>query len=630
MIYAEPPSGVLPFQMLGSDTLREVTRDVILTCQLENNIDYRGTGSTNGGNAMRTKDQQIAPQSRFLNSQECNDFGTAPQRGQGVTIGLDGIGVFGDGSEATTCNTIRYTGSLNVTERNGVAGVQCPNCSGTTYTFSDWRDVLRIVYTGQSAHISASACSDADPARIPSALGGVTPAGCGNGTVTAPEQCDDGNVANFDGCASNCTWEIGNANRCNSDLRRELVSTWGNLFQGGCGDPECTELRHAFRRDDASGTTDTFLTLLGLPAATSRTFCNGFEVEDLDPVRRPCDANEQVCATVPFADRNANPNGGAPTGIPINPAVPGGDLGLVLPITMPADTTLQYGEACALGKFQYAPMPFAATVDAQRCPDGNSRSFAKCRFPQTAASEYNCRAVQSTRPPIRTLINMDGRAYNLIPRNPATGEVLLTASGITDPRYGGGGWYRIHQVTPMANGTDFCDRPDATQQLGCLVFASPCSIAYAGREALFAGSAKAYNLRSPLSEAGYPAREIALEDVLIRRLMDPTGGTCGDGDGDNFGYRYPLARRLWINASRGFGTNYSNIFDTVDSNDADTTPDLNTRERMLVQCLADRELTDRAIVDWGFITLTENNCSAGNCLPEERDIGYRMRSCAAP
>ncbi len=396
LVRADPPPGTLPFTMFGSDTLREVTRDVIATCGLDNNIDYRGTGSTNGGSAMRTRDQQIAPQSRFLNSAECTDFGTAPQLGQGITIGLDGIGTFGDATEDTACNTLRYSGNLTVTERNGVAGLQCPSCSGSQYVFSDWRDVLRIVYAGQAAHISAAACSDSDPSRIPSALGGTTPANCGNGAVAAPEQCDDGNTANFDGCSSNCTWEIANADRCNSDLRRELVSVWGNVFQGGCADPECAELRHAFRRDDASGTTDTFLTLLGLPAATSRTFCNGFEVEDLDPIRRACDVNEQACAAVPYANRGANPNGGTPTGGAVNPAVAGGDLGLVLAITMPADTTLQYGDACALGKFAYSEMPFAANPVAQRCPDGNARSFGKCRWPLSATNQFNCRAAMNS------------------------------------------------------------------------------------------------------------------------------------------------------------------------------------------------------------------------------------------
>jgi cysteine-rich repeat protein len=37
--------------------------------------------------------------------------------------------------------------------------------------------------------------------------GGVTPVLCGNGIVQPPEQCDDGNTANGDGCSSFCTVE---------------------------------------------------------------------------------------------------------------------------------------------------------------------------------------------------------------------------------------------------------------------------------------------------------------------------------------------------------------------------------------------------------------------------------------
>lgn len=39
--------------------------------------------------------------------------------------------------------------------------------------------------------------------------GGITPVGCGNGIVEAPEQCDDGNTSSGDGCSSFCTIEGG-------------------------------------------------------------------------------------------------------------------------------------------------------------------------------------------------------------------------------------------------------------------------------------------------------------------------------------------------------------------------------------------------------------------------------------
>lgn len=633
---AEPAAGTLPMTMLGSDTLRQVTVDVINACLLENSISYLGTGSTNGGNAMRAKNQQIAPQSRFLNDAECNDFGSSPQLGQGVTIGLDGIGVFGDATEPTTCSTLRFSGSLTVSDRNGVAGVQCPGCSGNVYTFSDWRDVLRIVYAGQGRHVTSDPCSDADPTRVPLAVtAGTPPAGCGDGVLAASEQCDDGNTLNNDGCSSSCSWEIASENRCNSDLRHELVSTWGNLFEGGCSDPECSSLRHAFRRDDLSGTTDTFLTLLGLPAATSRTFCNGFGVEDLDPIRRPCDPNEQACASVPYANRGFNPNGGAPTGTATNPAARGGDLGLVQAIDMPANSEFHFGAACTFGKFAYAPMPAAGSLQAQRCPDGNGRSAARCKYPYSGNSpppigKFNCLANMNTVPSPRVFSNMDGRSYNLTARDADSGALLTVMSGINDPRWGGGAVYRLHQTTPLSGGATSCQEPDATQQIGCLVQASPCSLGFAGAEAEFAGNFNGTHsllLGSPIT----PSQPIALLGPNVRRLLDasgPSNGTCGNGDGDNFGLRYPLSRRLWINASRGFGNSaFANIFNRVDSNDPDTSPDLDSMEHELVRCMADRTTTDQAIVENGFFTLTPTNCTSGSCNQFDLALGYRTRSC---
>ncbi|NJK89423.1 MAG: hypothetical protein HC923_08450 [Myxococcales bacterium] len=82
---------------------------------------------------------------------------------------------------------------------------------------------------------------------------------------------------------------------CNSDLRRALVSTYPNFFEGACTGVGCTRLEHAWRRADLSGTTDTFLELLNLPAITAAPFCNGNESEDLDPVRRACGPNDDVC-----------------------------------------------------------------------------------------------------------------------------------------------------------------------------------------------------------------------------------------------------------------------------------------------------------------------------------------------
>ena len=90
---------------------------------------------------------------------------------------------------------------------------------------------------------------------------------------------------------------------CASEVRTTLINTWGNMFQGGCTNSNCTQLKHAFRRDDVSGTTDTFLELLALPAITATPFCNGNEAQDLDPLEArdllPADEDQLATAGPP-------------------------------------------------------------------------------------------------------------------------------------------------------------------------------------------------------------------------------------------------------------------------------------------------------------------------------------------
>ena len=160
------------------------------------------------------------------------------------------------------------------------------------------------------------------------------------------------------------------------------------------------------------------------------------------------------------------------------PSVRGGDLGLVVAITLPTDTTKQYGAAaCTFGKFAYAAMPPAGALEAQRCPDGLARIGNRCKAPYTGTQpppvgKFNCIAATTTVPSPRTWTNMDGRAYNLIPRDPDTGAPQLTGTGVGDPRWAGGGVYRIHQTHKMGNASasaTTCTKSDATDQIGCSI-----------------------------------------------------------------------------------------------------------------------------------------------------------------
>jgi hypothetical protein len=675
-----------PTNIAGSDTMREISIDLINACNiggaagsLNSSLVYIGGGTSFGGTRMSPTQfgpngmQQVAPQSRFLSAAECSAAG--PNQGQGVQIGLDGLAVFHDNTEFTACRTLRYAGCMAVQDRNnaatlgygnGVAGIDdgaggvctgagtCPalglsdgpDADGQLdhYCFTHWADALRIIYNGQHAHLNNSTPSAACNANAPTASGMST-------------------------------------KRCNSDVRRTLVDTWANMFDtsgddgaGGCTDSACTQLQHAWRRDDFSGTTDTFLALIGVPGVTAsggtpfgqRTFCNGLENEDLDPIRRPCSINSSnaandpvaACAPVPFANRNApfgadgSPSGASGSTLPTAPAANArGDLGLVLAISLPTELNVQYDvNFCTTspvgGAFRLAQMPSALSLTAQRCPDGNPRSGGQCRAPvyQTGANvgRFNCRSRRTNRPGGLNWPQMDARVYNLTPRDPASGVILQpNHANVQDPRWGGGGHYRIHMAfpelsqtaTPLFNPHPTCRLPDATRQIGCLVQADACSIGFAGLEAEdqdvsqdeidVLGTNLPFALRVPLDtdpgELNPGDDEIEPRVTTIHRLVDATGASCENGSGD-FDERYPLSRILWFNASKGFGgfpgtlPNISNMVDSdpdINPNDPtlngtltpDGTPDLLTREQDFARCYVNRTLMDPILEEHGYIPL---------------------------
>jgi hypothetical protein len=76
---------------------------------------------------------------------------------------------------------------------------------------------------------------------------------------------------------------------CNSAVRNTPAQSYGSIFQtpGSRTGQTCTAIRHVWRRDDVSGTQDTWRGLLGLPAitATPGAYCNGNDTQDKDRVR---------------------------------------------------------------------------------------------------------------------------------------------------------------------------------------------------------------------------------------------------------------------------------------------------------------------------------------------------------
>jgi hypothetical protein len=200
-------------EMYGSDRMRDLTLQVLSGCgrllQAHSPIAYY-----DGTSSGETGPQMIAPMSRPVGTRACIlDQRPGAKAAEGMVIALDALSVVGNSATV------------------GPEGIDYPGVAGVPE--NDWRQVLRLIYTG-----------------MPSSVGF--------------------NVFQRD---------------CNSDARRAIVNNWDNVFHGTV--TSCTDshpsvpgvgaraydasnsiiepgVRHAFRRDDVSGTTDAFLMQLGL------------------------------------------------------------------------------------------------------------------------------------------------------------------------------------------------------------------------------------------------------------------------------------------------------------------------------------------------------------------------------
>ena len=477
----------------GSDTLEHVTTDVLAACPgaTAANTTYLGTGSTAGENAMTAGTQTVAPMSRFLNPTKgvCDGApsgtagfvsGAGGSTAEGLVIGLDGLSIVAGQPNAAACGgglAFSAGRSFAVTDSTGAAVVNCSGCdAGTnTYHLQTWKDVLALVYAGKTHAMS------------------------------------------------------GTTRDCANDVRRSLVDNWGSLFEGTCTGATCTQLRRAFRRADLSGTTDTFLGLVGLNSmplannvagATAKQidFCNANSASlfggdsdylDNDPIRRPCDANEEACGK-------------------------DGKLGLVTVVEVPGNLTNAQNHPttlCTLGKFRLVKPSTNNSVTT--CPNGGGLLLGKCFQPTIENTDGTFTAdCLARKTPVQGLGGggMDGRAYNLASKN-ADG----TYRKDTRNRPIVGSYYRVHTTKVTTVGAPVCTLDDATVQIGCLARANGCALGFAGREAESitpAGSVVALtvNAKAPTQ---------ANIEALVLTPLD----TSDD---------YPLARKLFFDTVVGF------------------------------------------------------------------------------
>lgn len=498
--------------MQGSDTLEDITKDVLAQCPLATaaGIAYRGGGSTTGENAMIAGTQTVSPMSRFINAKTgtCAAGSTA----EGLAIALDGLAIVAGATNANACGgglAYSNTKSFAVVDGSGNPVVNCPGCdAGTnTYKLANWRDVIALVYGGKT-HAAA-------------------------GTPGAID--------------------------CDGAVRRSLVDTWGNLFEAACSGASCTQLRRAFRRADLSGTTDTFLTLVGLssmpqarsvPGAVAGTnaFCNAHgagaifggdsDYMDRDPIRRPCETNEQVCSRT-------------------------GTLGLVTVVEVPANLTQAQNyptQLCQVGKFRL--LRPATTSGITSCPNGLGLLFGKCFQPiieLPTPGEFTAECI-ARRTPVQGFAanGMDGRAYNQFLKDP-TG--LYRRDNLN--RFITGAFYRIHATATIAAGAATCQTGSATTQIGCLVQANPCSIGFAGREAT-----------QQANVVGLQVNGLSPTQGNIENLVTTPSATDD----------YVLARKLFFNTLAGFES-------------------VTGGELELSKCMANNSIVGPIAVNRGFIAM---------------------------
>jgi hypothetical protein len=596
----------------GSDTLYDVTQDVIDACGVQfQSFQYGGIGFNGGSSGvgaleMGLGEQDIAPMSRAMKSGEFCTL--TPGNAADLLIGVDGISMVTSKSSSCSTSTVNQVGNPSFTYSGGTYTL------GAVSGISASLDALRLVYMGIDQH---------------------------------------GNVD------------------CGSPVRRALVQNWRNLFttDPSCpgGDMHCESgLTHAWRLADASGTADAFVGILLAKNGAGRAlgtmsnaptavpgidpFCNSFEAndpnhspqyldstgtlngdgasttqmtdgrvndsEDHDPIRTPCDANDTICsasgqcfaqttqaacvATSAQCQWNSSTSKCSTTN----------DLGLVLPIFMP---DVQYGvpsvdpelypTATCSGSCALLPVCVGGLLPpGYLCPNGAKPIAARCWTPviDTAGLDPRCIVTDPTTRCFGSpgsLGQIDSRVYNKatwvmsieLPADYQFGDATFQVALDRNYRLMDGSFYRLHMQTPSsyntrapdANYTGTCTQSDNTSQIGCLVDADDCSMGFAGL-----GAARTFpgqnNVAPPDPNKALRVDTVSPFDPGVLTNLLAQGGTV-----------YELARRLYL-ATGPSGVGFANL--PGDS-----------EEQMLAQCFSKDSLVDVALTHRGYFGIPSTN-----------------------
>jgi hypothetical protein len=550
--------------LVGSDTLEGVTNlliaDLTAGGAVSQITSYSGLGSSqgqrqlegnpaageptctpadsNGSPELNPGCQEISPLSRPMNASICDDEVTSGTNttAEQLAICVDGIvmmtdnashGQFAAGAcpSGTSDNTpaggnfytvnAAYSTSGALRNAGTLPGV---GPGGTDYVIganglAGWKDVIRLVYTG--CRNDQGDCS----------------------AVTRTSRCTGG-TTNPTRQAVIDRWDfLVNSGAVTGDTAVDCNGATANACASG--------LRAAYRRDDSSGTTGVFLSLLSLgsnlvgrtsltsgipnvitPISETNLFCDGGDNEDWlpgataapakgDPIAKACRPEDDLC--------NCN-----------------GQMGVVRAVRSPLAGTgitpdVNYPlYQCTRGSFALVPWINTAL---NVCPDGTKPTAGNCKLPyfndtstSPATRRFNCINDAGSRP--ISASSCDGRAYNFVMRNDA-GTVRFRSGNLPQGALMRHNVRVLDTVLPVPGGlwpanTQVCEQADATRQIGCLTANTTCTIGWAGREG---AALNPYdNTQEPFSINGFSPSDTNLTTVGA----------------------YPFARDLYIAAIGGF------------------------------------------------------------------------------
>jgi ABC-type phosphate transport system substrate-binding protein len=517
---------------------------------------------------------------------------------------LFGTVVLAGEASAATGNVLTGSDTMDVLTSNVIAA--CPGAAGLSYTgggsgtgeqnmmllkqeTAPMSRALQASRTCRSGNPEAAQCKVVALDGIAIVAGATTNGGSCNGVSVAGQTIPttsytlngpfDALRLIYAGMDQNAGSDITKKD-CSNATRKALINNWGSIFTAGCTSGTCTKLSHAYRRGDASGTTDTFLTLLGLPAPIPTTpvanqtntqpnpypanpFCNGWERDDQDPVRSTCGSGATAADTVCNIT-----------------------AGVVLPVVVPEQLSATQAyptKTCDTGKFALEPARrtlLSGGTTLFECPEG---TFAAGKSSESGSTysiggfcyapyhlngttkEFDCLNNRTNHSPA----GADGLAENRFLRS-TTGALVNDSAGVPVAN----AYYR------MRNGA--CTQTSSTQDIGCLAANVACSIGYSGREADTAAS-------PALSIDGIFPTTASIQALVQTPPPVPV---------------YPIARRLNDCSMKGL----ANVTDTL--------------EQGLAACFQNQSITGPIIDAAGFVRLPsgavscvdfdETSCTANN------------------